>query len=72
MIHFAIVPTGAAHCVEPLTDMARSLVRHCKSHGENLTYPTRAGAEEAVWRMESAIDNRGGIPWANFKRVEVT
>ncbi|WP_425057650.1 hypothetical protein SCACP_21700 [Sporomusa carbonis] len=65
-MNFKIVPTGAEFRVEPITDIGRSLAAHCRSHGENLTYPTHAGAEEAARQMETAIVNRHGRLWAVY------
>ncbi len=65
--HFKIIPTGSDYRLEPLTDMACSLTVHCRRHGDNLTYPTLAAAEEARCWMNTAIANRGGRPWAVAK-----
>ena len=66
--NFQIIPTGSDYRLEPLTDMACSLAIHCRRHGNNLIYPTLVAAEGARCRMDIAIENRNGRPWATFER----
>lgn len=50
-----------------MSDIANfQLVVHCRKHGDELMYPTQAGAEEAARRMEQAMLNRGGRAWVAF------
>lgn len=66
MNNFEIVPAGDEFRIDPVSDMAKSLVTHCKYPG-NFIYPTPAGAEAAIAHMDQAIVNRRGRPWMRFR-----
>ena len=67
MPNFKIIPTETDFQIIPLTAIAGSLIKHCHNHGMDMLYPTQAGAESAIARMDRAIENRNGKPWQAFK-----
>jgi len=54
------------HKLFPLTEMGRSLAKHCHAHGDDLVFPTYQGARERAMEMDRAIENRNGRPWITF------
>jgi hypothetical protein len=68
MMNFKIMPEGDEFLINPISEMAKSLVAHCLYHGANFVYPTYDGAKAAVRHMDQAIENRQGRPWLNFRK----
>lgn len=66
MSNFVIVPFQNQFHLVPDTDIALSLKKHCASYGNDLSYPTLAGAMEAGRGLEAAIQMRQGREWAVY------
>jgi hypothetical protein len=66
MNNFEIIPAGDEFRIDPISDMAKSLVAHCR-YTDNFLHPTYDGALSAIAHMDQAIENRQGRPWMSFR-----